>query len=55
MSRTGKIVVIGAGVLLVTGALLFIFGQDAKRKKAYSTAVPPDYAQEMIRKINEGK
>lgn len=51
MSKKGKIVVIGAVVLIATGAMLFIFGQDKQRKKAYNTSVPPEYAKRLIKEI----
>lgn len=52
MSKTAIVILVGSGVLLAAGAMLYVFSQDARRKKAYSTPVPPDYALAMIKKTN---
>lgn len=51
MNKTGKIIVIGAGILLTASVLLIIYGQDKRRKKAYNTAVPPEYARQIIQEV----
>lgn len=54
MTRTTKIVIISASVLVAGSILLIIFGQDERRKKAYSTPVPPQYALDIINQIKAG-
>lgn len=51
MTRKGKIIVITAGVAITAGILLFVFGQDKKRKEAFKRNVPPEYAKRMIKNI----
>lgn len=46
--RTAVILIIGTGVLLTAGVMLYVYGKDAERKKAYNTQVPPDYALKII-------
>lgn len=55
MSKTAKILIITAGTLIIAGSLLYIYSQDARRKKAYNTPVPPDYALRIIDSIKAAK
>ncbi len=49
MTTTKKVILAGTCVLLVS-AVVYIFSQDAKRKKYIQTSVPPDYALKLINK-----
>lgn len=48
MKRKVVILIIGTGVVLTAGLLLYIYGKDAERKRRYNTVVPPDYALKII-------
>jgi hypothetical protein len=55
MSKTGKIILITAIGLVAAGTVLIILSQDAQRKKAYSTPVPPQYAIDIINRLKSSQ
>jgi hypothetical protein len=49
MTTKTKIILSCAGLLLISG-VVYVFSQDARRKRYDNTVVPPEYALKLIKK-----